>query len=154
MTVDRAQFATSFEGDVDYLRRCFDEGHEITKGDATSAHGIPERRFRAAIAQLRADGYPVVSWSEQGSVYRKASDVAEMSRFIDTELVPRIRKLEREARAMRTNGPTYYRVHQPALIGLFDQVGAVRTPSTNGHRSGGEPNGTRVAAGSNGHHPK
>jgi len=31
-------------------------------------------------------------------------------------------------------------------LGLFDQVGAVRAPSTNGHRRGGETNGTREAA--------
>lgn len=88
--------------DVAVLRHSLEHGAAWTKTQAEQSLGIPERRFRAAVAALRAEGYPVVSWSEEGSTYRKARDRAEVDRFIDTELIPRMRKLEFEARSMRT----------------------------------------------------
>lgn len=90
------------EGDVLKLRDSFEAGSEWTKDAAAVHFDMSERRFRAAVAALRATGYPVVSYSEEGSTYRKAKDVREVDHFIDTELLPRMRKLEAEARAMRT----------------------------------------------------
>jgi hypothetical protein len=113
---DRIEYATAKERDVEVLRASFDRGAAWTKEQAAVTLEIPERRFRAAVAVLRAAGYPVVSWSEEGSVYRKALDIRELDRFIDSELLPRVRKLEREARAMRTQGRTYFVVKQQQLI--------------------------------------
>lgn len=113
---DRAEYATAKEADVARVRDLFDKGAALTKERAVAIHGIPERRFRAAVAALRAAGYPVVSWSEEGSTYRKARDIAELDLFIDSELLPRMRKLEREARAMRTFGRDHFRTTQPTLI--------------------------------------
>lgn len=111
---DRAEFATAKANDVETLRRSFEQGVVWTKEQAAAGLGIPERRFRAAVAALRAQGYPVVSWSEEGSTYRKAKDVKELDLFIDSELLPRMRKLDREARAMRNVGRTHYA--NPTLI--------------------------------------
>lgn len=113
---ERAQYATAKQSDVAVLRTAFDRWQRLTKDEAEKAYGIPERRFRAAVAALRAEGYPVVSWSSEGSTYRKARDIAELDLFLDSEILPRIRKLEREARAMRTNGRDHYRTTQPTLI--------------------------------------
>ena len=112
----RAAYATAREADVDVLRRAFESGGELARDTAHLSLGVPERRFRAAVAALRAEGYPVISASEQGSRYRKAKDIAELDAFIDGELLPRIRKLEREARAMRTFGRDHYRTTQPTLL--------------------------------------
>jgi hypothetical protein len=113
---DRIEYATAKDRDVDRLRASLDRGAAWTKEQAAMTLEIPERRFRAAIAVLRAQGYPVVSWSEEGSTYRKAKDITELDRFIDSELLPRVRKLEREARAMRTHGRAYFVVKQQQLI--------------------------------------
>lgn len=116
MTLTRSEYATAHEGDVATLRAAFEAGSALTKELAMFTYAIPERRFRAAVAALRAEGYPVVSFSEAGSTYRKAKDADEMERFIDTELVPRYRKIENEARAMRTRGRSYFQVTQGTLL--------------------------------------
>jgi hypothetical protein len=112
---ERTEYATAKDTDVAKIRELFDAGIALTKEIARERYIIPDRRFRAAVAALRAEGYPCVSWSSEGSTYRKARDIAELDAFIDGELLPRIRKLEREARAMRTFGRDYYRTTQPTL---------------------------------------
>jgi DNA-binding transcriptional regulator PaaX len=100
---DRSDYATASQADVAVLRDAFTEGKEITKDFAADVLGIPERRMRAAVAELRDEGMPIVSFSDADSTYHLARDAAEADRFIDTELVPRIRKLERRARRIREN---------------------------------------------------
>lgn len=104
---ERQDYATAEDGDVEKLRGSFERGAAWTKQQAATTLGIPDRRFRAAIAALRLEGYPVVSWSEEGSVYRKAHDRDELERFLMDEVHSRRMKLERQERAMRTHGPTW-----------------------------------------------
>jgi hypothetical protein len=111
----RTEYATALESDVVAIQGAFEAGQQLTKDDASRIYRIPERRFRAAVAAMRANGYPVVSWSEEGSTYRKAKDIAELDLFIDSELLPRMRKLEREARAMRTRGRDHFNPTQLTL---------------------------------------
>lgn len=98
--------------DADVLRAAFDRGDELTKEVAQARYGWGDRRFRSIVEALRDEGYPVVSFSEHGSTYRKAASAAEADRFVDEELVPRIRKLERRARRIRESKPIYFGVQQ------------------------------------------
>lgn len=81
--------ATASRRDIVQLREAFERGGEMTKEVAAKTLKIPERRFRAAVSALRHEGYPVVSFSEKRSKYRKAIDDAELDEFIRTELESR-----------------------------------------------------------------
>lgn len=113
---ERAAYATAKTEDVERLRASFESGSEWTKDLAHHHFGWNERRFRAAVEALRDEGMPIVSWSEKDSTYRMARDAAEADRFVDTELVPRIRKLERRARRIRESKSRYFTTHQQQLI--------------------------------------
>jgi len=119
---DRTAYATALDHDTDVLLRAFNARHAtkadgLTKAEAARLYDIPERRFRAAVAKLREQGEPIVSWSEEGSTYRMARDAAEAERFIDTELLPRIGHLQRQVRNIRIGIPVRFKVHQERLIG-------------------------------------
>lgn len=114
--MERAEYATAKDADVNILLSAFERGEAFTKERAKHELGIPDRRFRAAVAKLREQGEPIVSWSEEGSTYRMAHDAEEAHRFIDTELVPRIRHLERQARHIRIGIPVRFKVRQQQLI--------------------------------------
>lgn len=122
MTVDRQQYATAREADVEVLRESFERGDVWTKVRerdlvvCTGGAELPDRRFRAAVAALRDEGTPIVSWSEEGSAYRLARSLEEADRFVDHELIPRFRKLERQARRIREKSRTYFNVTQPTLL--------------------------------------
>jgi hypothetical protein len=113
---ERTEYATAKDTDVNILLRAFERGQSFTKDQAKNELGIPDRRFRAAVAQLREQGEPIVSWSEEGSVYRMARDAEEAHRFVDTELVPRIRHLERQARHIRIGIPVRFKISQGTLL--------------------------------------
>jgi hypothetical protein len=113
---DRSEYATAKDGDVLILLSQFEKGVAFTKEQALRDLGIPDRRFRAAVAKLREQGEPIVSWSEEGSTYRMARDAQEAERFIDQELLPRIRHLERQARHIRIGIGVRFKVHQERLI--------------------------------------
>lgn len=112
----RAEYATAKEGDVARLRDAFEQGRAFTKEHAREDFGIAERPFRAAVAELRAQGYPVISSSDASSTYRKAKDRAELDRFIQSEVNSRRMQLERQERALRRIGPTWLKA-QTDLFG-------------------------------------
>jgi hypothetical protein len=91
------------EDDVALLRGVFDRGARLTKPEARARYGIEERRFRAAVSELRRRGYPVVSFSEQGNTYRKAVDVQELDHFIN-ELRSRRDDLNVQVMQLETTG--------------------------------------------------
>jgi len=97
----RAEYLMAGVDDVTKLRESLERGAQWTKDAAKRTWGWNERRFRAAVAELRQHGYPVISSSEEGSVYRKARSRAEVEEFIERELVSRTRKLEEQIREMR-----------------------------------------------------
>ena len=113
---ERSEYATAHDADVNVLLAAFERGQSFTKEQAKNELGIPDRRFRAAVAKLREQGEPIVSWSEEGSVYRMARDAEEAHRFIDSELIPRIRHLERQARHIRIGIPVKFKVNHQQLI--------------------------------------
>jgi len=113
---ERTEYSTAHDGDVNVLLAAFEAGRALTKQRAQNEFGIPERRFRAAVAKLREQGEPIVSWSEEGSAYRMAKDAAEAELFIERELLPRIRHLERQVRHIRIGIPVKFKVTQQQLI--------------------------------------
>lgn len=112
----RSEHLTVTEEDVNVLLKAFNVGRALTKEEGRALYGIPERRFRAAVARLREQGEPIVSWSEEGSTYRMAKDADEAERFINSELLPRIRHLDRQVRNIRIGLPVRFKVHQARLI--------------------------------------
>lgn len=94
--------------DVERLRTSLDAGAEWTRDRAYRSFRWNERRFRSAVAELRKEGYPVISVSEQGNVYRKAKTRSECEAFIERELVSRTRKLEEQIREMRAAADKYF----------------------------------------------
>jgi hypothetical protein len=104
---ERSDYAQAEIDDVHRLELAFEHGAELTKDLAKKTMGIPERRFRAAVSELRRRSYPVVSFSEQASTYRKAVNVQELERFIDSELVTRAREIEQRIRALRERASSW-----------------------------------------------
>lgn len=94
--------------DADMLRPTLDAGKEWTRVMARAAFGWSDRRFRKAIADLREGGYPVVSTSDAGSVYRRARTREEVEDFIERELITRTRQLEHQIRALRDGADRYF----------------------------------------------
>lgn len=115
MTVHAEQW-TALDCDVVVLLDAFNRGEALTKDLGLQRYGIPERRFRAAVSKLRDIGEPIVSWSQEGSTYRMARDAAEADRFLETELVPRIRELERRVRHIRIGMKVRFGAYQQRLI--------------------------------------
>lgn len=87
--------------DIERVREALERGGELDKRAAFATMKIPERRFRKAVSSLRAEGYPVVSWSERGSRYRKAIDQAELDTFIASEIDSRIADLATQKAALQ-----------------------------------------------------
>ena len=94
--------------DAETLRLSLEFGSEWTRDEARRAWGWNERRFRLAVATLRELGYPVVSASESGSVYRKARSREEVMEFINRELSPRAEALGRQISAMRAEADRFF----------------------------------------------
>lgn len=111
----REFFAPAGLDELTRLRQSFDRGAELTKAEAQRMWGWNERRFRARVSQLREEGYPVISLSEQGSRYRKARDRRELDDFIDRELVSRTRDIEAQIRALRDGADKHFGTPQMAL---------------------------------------
>lgn len=101
--------------DMTRLRASLDKGESWTKDSALNRWGWADRRLRATVAELRRAGYPVISISEQGSVYRKATSRTEVEDFINRELVSRTRKLEEQIREMRAAADQHFGTDQLAL---------------------------------------
>lgn len=98
------------------LRESLEFGSEWTKDEATRAWGWGERRFRLAVTALRESGYPVISTSEAGSVYRKARSREEVEEFVSRELISRARNLEEQARRIRAAADKYFGSPQLPLV--------------------------------------
>jgi hypothetical protein len=111
----RDLYAHTSLDDVTRLRLSFDEGTAWTKDAALRQWGWADRRFRATVSRLREEGYPVISVSEQGSVYRRAANRAELEQFIDRELLSRTRDLEAQIRALRDGADKHFGPDQLAL---------------------------------------
>jgi len=104
----RDVYAHTSLDDVSRLRESLERGAELTKADANRMWGWHERKFRATVSRLREEGYPVVSWDEQGSRYRKAHDRAELEKFLDTVLLSRVRDLETQIRVLREGAERHF----------------------------------------------
>jgi len=78
-----------------------DEKRELTKDEARRRWGLPDRRFRAAVSELRLRGVPIVAMSSEGSTYRLAKTEQEAEAFVESEILSRARVLEAQARAIR-----------------------------------------------------
>lgn len=111
----KASYLMSDVDDATRLRESFERGAQWTREEADRIWGWNDRRFRLAVAELRDSGYPVVSESERGSVYRKARTREEAEAFIDRELVSRTRKLEDQIRAMRAGVDKHFGTPQLPL---------------------------------------
>lgn len=96
-----------------------DEKRSLTKEQARARYGLPERRFRAAISELRLRGVPLVAFSTEGSVYRLARTEAEATEFVEAELLSRARVLEQQARAIRDHlAERFGEAEQMSLIAI------------------------------------
>jgi hypothetical protein len=113
---ERVEEWTAHDADVSTLLAAFNRGEALTKEQGRTRYGIPERRFRAAVSKLRDQGEPIVSWSQEGSTYRMARDAAEADQFLATELIPRIRELERRVRHIRMGMRVRFGANQQRLI--------------------------------------
>lgn len=114
----RVEYTIARQEDIETLRLSLDTGAEWTKESWRAVMGWSERRFRATISALREIGYPVISTSEKGSTYRKAWSEKELEEFIFRELQSRIRHLDYQVFALRSEAPRYFgQVSQPRLIG-------------------------------------
>jgi hypothetical protein len=102
--------------DVRLVRTLLDEGRSLQKAEVKRRWGIEPRKFRAAISELRRQGYPVVSWSTAGSVYRKAHDEAELEAFLKAEILSRATDLFTQATAMRRDARAHFEPIQQQLI--------------------------------------
>ena len=101
--------------DADALRLSLAKGDEWSRRDGSAYFGWNDRRFRDAVATLRQQGYPVVSTSGEGSVYRLARSREELEAFVEREIVSRSRELEEQARALRDAADKYFGTPQLAL---------------------------------------
>lgn len=118
MTVlDRSEYATARDADVAVLREAFDEGRAFTKDTAAEQLGIPERRLRAAVSELRRLGYPVYSTSQQGSRYRRCRNQAELEELIAREIHPRAVDLLTQEHEMRDHAGEFF--GEPVQSGLW-----------------------------------
>lgn len=113
---DRAEYANARPRDVALLKVLFEEGRELTKAIVIERYRIPPRRMRAAISELRRQGYPVISHSAAGSTYRRARSEAEVEAFVRTEVMSRATDLLAQASAMRRDARMYFEPIQPRLI--------------------------------------
>ena len=114
--VDRSEFATARPRDVALLKVLLEEGRELTKAVALEKYRIPARRMRAAISELRRQGYPVISHSSAGSTYRRARSEAEAEAFVASEVMSRATDLLEQARAIRAHARSFFAPIQPELI--------------------------------------
>jgi len=114
--IERVEDATARPRDVALLKALFGEGRELTKQVALDRYRIPARRFRAAVSELRRQGYPVVSWSIAGSVYRRAASEAELDAFVRAEILSRATDLFSQATAMRREARAHFEPIQQQLI--------------------------------------
>jgi len=85
-----------------------EEKRELTKDEARRRWGLPERRFRAAVSEMRLRGYAVVSHSSEGSRYRMARSYAEVQEFVESEVRSRARVLEAQGHAMLARAAREY----------------------------------------------
>jgi hypothetical protein len=115
----RAEYTVARHEDIEILRQSLDVGSEWTKDQAKISLGWNERRFRATVAALREEGYPVISSSEKGSTYRKAWSEHELEEFIRRELSPRIRHLDYQISALRAAAPRHFAPPEPAQLELI-----------------------------------
>jgi hypothetical protein len=117
MSVDRSEFADARPRDVALLKSLLvTEKRELTKAIALDRYRIPPRRMRAAIAELRRQGVPVVSFSTAGSTYRLAASEAEAETFVASELMSRASDLLEQSRAIRAHAREFFQPIQPQLI--------------------------------------
>lgn len=105
------------EADVLLLAGVFDRGARLTKPEARARYGLGERRFRKAVNALRHDGYPVVSDSDAGSVYRKATSASELTTFRERELRSRAMDLLEQDRALAAHVNDHFVPTQLRLVG-------------------------------------
>ena len=111
----RASYRSAHAEDVERLRESFERGAEWTRKQAEVRWGWHERRFRHAVSELRLSGYPVISSSEAGSVYRKARSREEVEGFIERELLPRANALREEAQLLQRAADHYFGTAQLPL---------------------------------------
>ena len=89
------------ESDVLLLDGVFARGAKLTKGEARARYGLSERRFRKGVNELRLRGVPIISSSERGSRYHRATSELELEAFLVSELESRARDIEAQIRALR-----------------------------------------------------
>lgn len=112
----RSEFATARPRDVALLKVLFSEGRELTKEIALNRYRVPPRRMRAAVAELRRQGMPVVSFSTAGSTYRLAHSEAEAEAFVASEVMSRATDLLEQARQIRAHAREWFAPIQPQLL--------------------------------------
>jgi hypothetical protein len=115
--IDRSEFADARPRDVALLKVLLvTERRQLTKAIALQQYRIPARRFRAAVAELRRQGVPLVSFSAAGSTYRLASSETEAEAFVASELMSRATDLLEQSRQIRAHARGYFEPIQPELI--------------------------------------
>jgi len=111
VTVTRSDYATAREADVEVLRDAFESGNAYTRQQAHLELAIGDRQFRAAVSELRAHGYPVVTEldDENGkAVYHKARSREELEDFIEAELWSRATDLLEQVHQLRGHAPEHF----------------------------------------------
>lgn len=111
----RREYATAAADAVARVRVLLDAGGEIVRAEVRAVLDMDERKFRAAVSELRRGGYPVISSSEQGSTYRKARSREELDAFIARELRPRAVDLLEQEHQLREHAADHFEPRQLQL---------------------------------------
>ena len=111
----RRDYATAAEDAVARVRELLDAGAQIVRAEVRQMLDMDERKFRAAVSDLRRRGYPVISSSEQGSTYRKARSRDELETFIARELRPRAVDLLEQEHQLRGHAADHFEPRQLRL---------------------------------------
>lgn len=111
----RRDYATAAEDAIARVRELLERGAEIVRAEVRDVLDMDERKFRAAVSDLRRHGYPVISSSEQGSTYHKAHSPEELEAFIARELRPRALDLLEQEHQLREHASDHFEPHQMRL---------------------------------------
>ena len=111
----RRDYATAAEDAVTRVRELLDAGAQIVRAEVRQMLDMDERKFRAAVSDLRRHGYPVISSSEQSSTYRKARSRDELETFIARELRPRAVDLLEQEHQLRDHAADHFEPRQLQL---------------------------------------
>jgi predicted polyphosphate/ATP-dependent NAD kinase len=118
----RREYASATEVAVARVREQLDAGAELVRAEVREVLDMDERKFRAAVSDLRRHGYPVISSSEQGSTYRKAHSPEELEAFIARELRPRALDLLEQEHQLREHASDHFEPRQLQLGATGDRA--------------------------------